>query len=208
MQYRFLILFFLFFFSSYSNAQDRNFEVGIRSGVNLADIRDFSITDFDLAPANFLNAGVYYRYIATRTWHFQFEISYSVKGGERPTNLRGEQYSVKQIYLSFPILLQYQAKNLILESGLEYGHKLSTVVSSDIDNGAHHLPESVWSNSSDFSFNFGLAYQFYRFSFGVRKSYGLSNLIKFDVVDNNGVLIKGKNFAKNDVVQLCIGYQL
>lgn len=107
------------------NYVDRNFNFGIKAGLNFSTFNDDKIFNADAQTR--LHLGVFGRYRFTQRISLQAELLYSMKGARADEFSIFEEYSVDLDYLSLPVLVQFALGDKV---NLELGPYVAVLVSS------------------------------------------------------------------------------
>lgn len=168
------------------NAQTK---FGIKAGVNLAKLKEsasgISITTDTKVG---FNAGFFATVPVASNISFQPELLYSLEGGKVKDASSNSESKVDLSYLNVPLMLQYNASGLIVETGPQVGLLLSAKAKED--NTSTDIKDQL--KSAAFSWGVGAGY---RLTNGVglhaRYNFGLSNL---DKDTNSGSTTKSNVF--------------
>jgi Outer membrane protein beta-barrel domain len=176
-------------------------EVGAKGGANLSWI------NFDRKESLFsFHAGGYVRAPLGEELFLQPEVLYSVKGANIPDYFYSTSIDFTMYYLSFPVLLGWQAsENLSLHVGPEISYLTNATV--DIADVRHEGKDgfAAW----DLDIDLGAAYQLTkRLGLELRYSHGLVNVIQIEFTDENGQSLGGIDEGKNRVLQLGLWYSI
>ena len=173
---------------SYGQISESNNNIGIKAGLNVADIRGEETDNFKSRIS--FNISLFLEYPILDNFSVQPEIQYSSQGAK--FNLSGVDVVINLDYLNIPIMLKYYINDVFYG---QIGPQLGYLVSSDLkaegqDQGLGEL------NKLDVAINVGLGYQFYKnFLVEARYNYGFLNTQK----DSSS-----ENF--NSVFQFSVGY--
>jgi hypothetical protein len=160
-------------------AASAQFNGGIKAGLNLAN------TSGDIEGDDMLTSfhlGLYGRFALSEALTLQPEVLYYGAGDKQ------DDEEIKLSYLAIPVMFKYNiGETLNLQAGPQLGLLLSTDPSE--------LKDAL--KGTDFGLNIGLGANFGKFSADARYSLGLSNIVDSDDFE-----------AKNNVIQISLGYQL
>jgi hypothetical protein len=141
--------------------------IGIKAGLNITNINVSgpNVGDGIVARGDF-NAGVLANFKISGQFALQPEVLYSSQGG----NLKDSSGSLKNDYLNIPLLFQFHhSSGLFAETGPQLGFLLS----SKYNTGNNNIDTKNQTNTTDFSWSFGLGYQFSLFNMGLDLRYNL-----------------------------------
>ena len=192
-------------------AQEKQFQIGIKGGWNLADLNN-DFPEFKLTSINAFHFGLVAKKQLTNQWSLAAELQYSRKGGQEAEDLNfgmitENDYEVRFDYLTLPILASYHFENFSIDAGIEFGQRINLKVSgSNIDNFV--IAESLWENKFDWGPVVGLSYQIKPLFFSVRYIHGLNDLsgdIQFTDVNGEPIPSLTGGRYRNSVFQVSLG---
>ena len=173
---------------SYGQISESNKNIGIKAGLNVADIRGEEIDNFKSRIS--FNISLFLEYPILDNLSVQPELQYSSQGAK--FNLSGVDVVINLDYFNVPIMVKYYIYNQFYG---QIGPQLGYLVSSNLkaegqDQGLGEL------NKLDVALNVGMGYQFYKnFLVEARYNYGCLNTQKDS---------RSENF--NSVFQFSVGY--
>lgn len=187
-------------------AQEKNYNIGLRGGVGMATLNGFENNGLKLG----LVAGAYFKYTLTENTSIITDLNYSMGGQQseqwrtNETNEKVKVYGKFALhYINLPVLYQYYFTDILgLEAGANFRYCFSGSEKEKIGNGSW---QSTKFSSDDYnSFDFGLILGVYTkhltqnndFFVSLRAYFGMLNVIK-DTTSN-----------KNVSVQVSVGYML
>jgi hypothetical protein len=171
-------------------------QFGIKAGVNIANVTlsgDNSGVSFD-SKTDF-HAGVLASLPLFSDFHLQPEILYSGQGASASAS--GTTVKLNYGYLNIPVLFKYQHESgLFAETGPQVGFLLSAKEDAD----GQTIDAKSDTQSTDFSWAFGIGYKIPEINLGIDARYnlGLTNLAKGSQ--------SGEGTAKNSVFQIGLFY--
>ncbi len=171
------------------NAQVEDFEIGIKFGFNLADIRGDEVGDFD--PRTSIHIGLAAEFPINEYLGFQPELLYSFQGFSTESlepNFQEENYILDYVYL--PLMVKYYpfyvVPGLSVEAGPQIGYLTSAILrrknvfdggvteTSDVD-----LEEGI--SDVDIAVNIGVGYQFQMGAFfQARYNLGVTDIFELE----------------------------
>jgi hypothetical protein len=196
--------------SAYTGLYAQDLSYGIKGGFNISNFLtndDSNKDDYDSTGG--FNAGIFVEIPLTENFSIQPELSYSAQGTQfieyitedMGTDFR--KYKLSFNYLNIPILAKYYViEGLSLQAGPQLGVFLSAKekVETDFGDGQIGVDRSALAESADFSFNFGLGYEFGdHFLIDARYNMGLTNVLE----SNDEV----EEELRNTVFQFSVGYK-
>jgi hypothetical protein len=175
---------------SMSHAQTK---FGLKAGANIAQLKaSGGGISFTYDSKVGLHAGGFATIPVASNISFQPELLYSMEGAK----INDENAKIDLSYLNVPLMIQYNASGLIVETGPQVGLLLSAKAKDDDE--SEDIKEEL--NSTSFSWGFGAGY---RLSNGLgihgRYNLGLSNLAKDD---------SSEGTIKSNVIQIGLSFAL
>jgi hypothetical protein len=174
-------------------------QFGIKAGINFADLSiSQSTPGSSFSSKTDFNAGILASIPLSGNLYLQPEIMYSGQGGSTSDSfiVAGK---LNYDYLNIPVLIKYQ-----LSSGLfaETGPQVGFLLSANFKAGSQSLDEKSNSQTTDFSWAFGLGYKIPDAGLGIdlRYNLGLTNIAK-----DSG---SADETVKNSVFQIDLFYVL
>jgi hypothetical protein len=203
-----LISFSIFIIVSSASLFAQDLSYGVKAGMNISNFfSDDSSDEFDSKAG--INIGAFLEIPISEKFSVQPELMYSGQGSQETLYFDGEavgsidfrKYKYAFDYLNIPVLVKYYVTDAFsIHAGPQLGVLLSAKDKIDTDNigdGDVEVDISSLAEPIDFSFNFGIGYEFgAHFLIDARYNMGLTN-----VVDSND----GK--LKNGVFQFSVGYK-
>lgn len=176
----------------FANAQ---VQLGVKAGLNLSTLSHSGSPNVNPAWKTSFNAGLLASVPISSGLYLQPEAMYSGQGFEQWVASQSGHYELG--YLNVPVLFKYKH-----ETGLfaETGPQIGFLLHADLEVGGHSTSIKDDFLSTDFSWAFGLGYQFSNTGLGIDARYnlGLTNIAKDS---------QGETF-KNCVFQLGVFYLL
>jgi hypothetical protein len=192
-KFSFFVLFILSFSALHSQIQ-----VGLKAGYNLSSFITTIPSDFySYSPKSNFNAGIVVSFPLGAGFFLQPESVYSGQGSE--VNLTGIHGEYDFQNLNFPVLLKYLSPlHLYAETGPQLGFLLGATLYED---GFPSTNVKSQTNSSGYSWVFGLGYQFpMNLGLDIRYNLGLTHV----QTDNSNAYNDAD--IKNNVFQVGIFY--
>src|SRR5664279_859187 len=187
-----LLLFFAAIITVTASAQVK---LGVKAGLSIADLTLSQVpSGYSLSSKTDFNAGVFAMVPLFTSCYLQPELMYSGQGAA--TSVLGSSGKLNYNYLNVPVLFKYQhISGLFAETGPQIGFLLSA--NEKAPGGTLNATNAT--QSVDFSWAFGIGYQFSEFGLGIDARYnlGLTNVPKYN--NNNGT-------EKNSVFQFGLFY--
>jgi Outer membrane protein beta-barrel domain len=178
-----------------ANATYTQVQFGIKAGYNKTNlIYSGSVINYLGAKSDF-NAGIFASIPLFGAFYLQPELMYSGQGSDFTDSIPA---TVNNNYLNLPVLFKYQhPSGLFVETGPQVGFLLS----SGLKTYSQSLNSKGNTESTDFSWAFGLGYKIPVVNLGVdiRYNLGLTNIAKNNYYTGT---------AKNSVLQIDLFYQL
>lgn len=177
-----IALAFIFCLSQFSNAQITNAKVGIKGGVNFANLYTQDVDDNNVLT-NF-NLGLFAKLPITEMFAIQPELNYSGKGSKLTYNNLFAKGTAKfnLAYLEIPVLAVINVtENFNIHAGPYAAYLLSANVKNDATNNSFDFENNFKAedfNRFDVGVSVGLGIDLDSFSVGARYNYGLSNIGK------------------------------
>ena len=167
---------------------------GIKAGLNIANLKTAGLAfgTSTSSKADF-NGGVMAEMPFSPKLYLQPELLYSGQGlsFSDPVSTGKASYG----YLNLPVLLKYQhTSGFFAETGPQFG----LLLSAKIKGSGYSVDTKSHTQSTDFSWAFGLGYKLQNIPAGIDIRYNLG-LTNMDKDDDNGI-------AKNSVFQIDIFY--
>ena len=107
-------------------------------------------------------------------------------------------------YLSMPVMIGYNVKQVTFKAGLEVSSLLSSLI--EINNMETNLPEAF--EDWDYGILAGVTLQIFKgLHLEVRYVYGLKDVVEIYFVDVNGQALGVLNEGKNRALQLGLRYE-
>jgi len=170
-------------------------QLGAKAGLNLSTLSHSGSPNVDPAWKSSFNAGLLASVPISSGFYLQPEVMFSGQGFEQYVAGQSGHYELG--YLNVPVLFKYKH-----ETGLfaETGPQIGFLLNADLEVGGHSSSIKADFLSTDFSWAFGLGYQFSNTGLGIDARYnlGLTNIAKDD---------QGETF-KNCVFQFGLFYML
>jgi hypothetical protein len=177
-----------------ANAQ---IQFGVKAGVNLANLSlSNNNSGISLSNKTDFNAGALLSIPLFSSFHLQPEVMYSNQGAS--TVISGTTYKINYSYLNVPVLFKYQHETgLFAETGPQFGFLLSAKQTAS---GQPTSDTKSDTQSTDFSWAFGVGYKIPIINLGIDARYnlGLTNLAKSSS--------NADGTAKNSVFQIDLFY--
>jgi hypothetical protein len=184
-------IFPVIFISMAANAQ---ITWGVKAGTGISNIAVFNADNSPgyQAKLTYLG-GIYVNRKFTSHTGMTGELIYTNKGGKANP-------SVHLHYINVPVLFNYYFADgrLRFEGGPELGYLISARTK-------YGSVDDFWSNVFDLSVDFGIAYNFTKFTLGTRTNYGLFDVASMEKRDINNQPAGEMNF-RNRSVQFYLGY--
>jgi hypothetical protein len=172
---------------------DAQVQFGVKAGYSHVNLIYSGSAINDLRARSDFNGGIFASIPLFNEFYLQPELMYSGQGSGFTDSIPTE---ANYDYLNLPVLFKYQhASGLFAETGPQIGFLLSAKLSSE----GHAIDTKTYTQSTDFSWAFGIGYKISKLNLGLDARYnlGLTNTIK---ASNAGT-------AKNSVFQLDLFYQ-
>ena len=192
------------------HAQDIGTQFGVKGGLTLATMNDYSGRDLGIFGMYNTRQGhiglFWYKYI-TPNWGYGTEILYNPKGGRSIHDINETafiQYALRLDYLSIPLLAKYRFDNFALETGLELSYKWNVDISNKNAFTAAEA-DDIWDKHFDAGILFGITYQLKRLLVGVRYTHGLPNQVDKTYKDEKGAPITRNIAIHNQAVHVSLG---
>lgn len=217
-----LVLFLLI--SHYSNAQIK-FDFGLKGGINLASLDNVSSS----LQTTYSNRTGYHYGIYAKIKFLKFAIQPEVIFSRQGQNFSVPNSSIQNLsssfdYINIPVIIKfYVAGGLNLQAGPQFGF-LSSAKGDLVNTVNGSIPTnptitkssdlSAFVNSSDISLTLGAGWDLpFGLNFSARYNLGLSDIneksgIALPAVGSTFVSSLGTNTAKNQVIQISVGYRL
>lgn len=166
--------------------------IGIKGGLNLANMSGDELEDNSIRPS--FHLGAYATFNFGDKLGFQPEILYN-SVGTKYTDPDGGDVNFVLNYISIPLMLNFNVNDMI---ALQAGPQFSLLSSAEakFDGGSIDFKDFLKGN--DFGLNFGAMLNFGKLNATARYCLGLSN------IDDTG----GSGELKNGVIQISLGYRL
>jgi hypothetical protein len=185
---------------NYSFAQVR---LGLKAGGNLANIEGIDKSKMRIG----INAGPTLQINLAKTFFFQSELLYSLKGFQSPNSAPyfSDTSTVSLNYINLPVLFGLRlTPNFSIKLGPEIGRLLSAKSESD---GSNRDLSKLY-DDFDLGADLALAYAFKKLSLDLRYNYGLKDLLHGIRYDQYGNEIGQGDYGSNRVVQFSLCYFL
>lgn len=199
------VLFFLMSGKDFIQAQEKNYNFGLRGGVGMATLNGFENNGLKLG----LMGGAYFTYSLTESGSIIADFNYSMGGQQSEkwidnTNEKVKEYSKYALhYINLPILYQHYFTDILgLEAGANLRYCFSGSVKTKIGNGSW---ESTKFSSDDYNpVDFGLILGVFTNYLIPDEDFFVSLRAYFGMLD----VIKDHNSNKNVSIQVSVGYML
>ena len=197
MMYRLAIVFILITMSAHhTHAQ---VELGAKAGINLTS---WSSRESNTQTA--FHAGILGDFNLNEDWSASVEVLYSGKGTDLSDYIPNNPMSFTLKYLSMPVMIGYNVKQVTFKAGLEVSSLLSSLI--EINNMETNLPEAF--EDWDYGILAGATLQIFKgLHLEVRYVYGLKDVVEIYFVDVNGQALGVLNEGKNRALQLGLRYE-
>lgn len=205
-----LILVISVFISFAAIAQDNNFRLGIKGGLNLSNLNSED-TDDENMRAGF-HAGIFSKIPLTENISFQPELTYSIKGAKLEYNntVFSGKADFRLDYVDITALAVFNiTPNLNIHAGPYVGLLSLAKIKNDTDNSsAFDFEEELDTddfNKTDFGLAAGIGVDLDRVSAGIRYDLGLMTVGKEREFFGTDYTFPD---AKNRVIQVYLGISL
>lgn len=183
-------------------------EIGVKAGVNFANIVGDDIDDLDSRTS--FNVGLFMEIPLSERFSFQPELLYSGQGFTIMTNDQDNVFDTDEnieyqlSYIQVPLLAKiYLVEGLSIEAGPQFGFKINEEIDTEPtgDGGDTVIdPDDSYIKDFDTSLALGAGYKFNNgFFVNARYTYGLTNIFKDDTIFEDVD-------AKNAVWQFGLGF--
>ncbi|MBQ0733071.1 porin family protein [Aquimarina celericrescens] len=185
----FFVTVFMGLFSHVSNAQVEDFEIGIKLGLNIADVRGDEVDDLD--PRTSIHIGLAAEIPINEYIGLQPELLYSFQGFSAESlepNFQEENLKLDYIYL--PVMVKYYPFYVVpgfsIEAGPQVGFLTSAILERKnvFEGGVTETSDVDYEDfisSVDVAINIGLGYQFEMGAFfQARYNIGVTDIVEVD----------------------------
>lgn len=177
--------------------------IGVKAGLNLADVQGDDVEDLGIRPS-FL-AGAYLAVDLSDKFRLQPEVlfvSAGSKGDEFDSSIgRDVEDTYKLNYVAVPVMFMYRVTSFFnIQAGPQISFLASAKNVTKIDGVDDDIETDIKDTlkGTDFGVNAGVGFDFGKFNVSARYSIGLS-----DIND-----IEGANSVKNHAIQVALGYRI
>jgi Outer membrane protein beta-barrel domain len=168
-------------------------QYGVKAGYNLANLNESGSSTENLKSLSSFNGGLFVAFPMKKSCFVQAEAVYSGQGSKE--ELLGKTSKLNLGYLNVPVLFKYEHHaGLFAETGPQLGFLLTSKVKAE--NETIDVKDQF--HTIDFSWAFGLGYQFTSIGLGIDARYNLG----LDNIANSG----GSESIKNSVFQFGLFY--
>jgi hypothetical protein len=175
-------------------ATNAQVQFGVKAGYNHTNLTYSGSSVNDLGAKSDFNVGVFASIPLFSRFYLQPELVYSGQGSDFTDSIPAK---ASNNYLNLPVLFKYQhSSGLFVETGPQIGFLLS----SDLKTNGQSFESKGNTETTDFSWAFGLGYKIPIVNLGVdlRYNLGMTNIIKDNYTAET---------AKNSVFQIDLFYQ-
>lgn len=191
------------------NAQDSNFKVGVKGGINFSNLYANTVDDKNVLIG--FNAGLFAKLPITKFIAIQPEVYFTTKGSKMVYNNAFVSGTAKfnLNYIEVPVLVVINlTNNFNFHAGPYFGVLINGKVKNDSNANFFDFENAI--NKDDFNkldagLAFGLGMDVEKISFGVRYSYGMTTVGKLR--NFNGTEYTFPD-GKNSVINLYLGIAL
>lgn len=176
--------------------------IGLKAGLNLADVTGDDVEDLGLRPS-FL-AGAYLGVDVSEKFRIQPELLFVSAGskgdGFDEDLIEDYDETLKLNYISVPVMFMYKVTSFL---NIQVGPQISILASAKTvrdyeDSGEVETDIKDSLKGADFGVNAGLGLDFGKFNVSARYCIGLSDINDFE----------GGNSVKNQAIQVALGYKI
>ena len=197
------VLFFLSVSPNSLNAQNKDYQIGVRGGIGMATLNGFQNNGLRLGLA----AGVCADYHFTRNTSIIAEFNYSMGGQQTEKWITTSNEEVKEYskfgfhYLNLPVLYQYYFTDILgIEAGMNFRYCMSGVLKTKIGNES--WKKTTFANDDYNNFDLGLILGVYTENLIPHDNFFVSLRAYFGFID----VVKNVGSNKNVSIQVSVGY--
>ena len=211
----FLIIVLVAIWSISGFAQTSESYWGAKVGLNVSEIREADQKDFDTSTKSGLYLEAFRNFRINDVFAIQAGLNYSEKGGKDALESIAtidieEKFTIANIYLGSPVVVQVRRGNFFSELGFEPSFRLNTRVSVKDSGTDPDALKDVWEGRDfDLSFIAGVGYHINNLEFSLRVVPGLTKLSEEIIfTDENGMPLSKERYGRNMVINISVGYRL